>query len=227
MVGIFFCRHRQNPNPLTCCIDPPPHGELKEIEPRPFYHLHSSVISDILFSRSCNDREVLTHSPYLFTAKITLLTRGVPTTCARVYRLPTTNAELRAQWLSLTPQSRSLSKSKNSASKPSPRVSKDAPPHLQRRALAANLLKPAQHEKTSPQPGSKNYPVVPGKDDLVGFVTSGNFNLGEGKGTGVANLFVRKVLGEDVEEYVEKERFLCIVREAGQGLGRLAKWEVV
>jgi ribonuclease P/MRP protein subunit POP1 len=106
-------------------------------------------------------------------------------------------------------------------------VSKDAPPHLQRRALAANLLKPAQHEKTSPQPGSKNYPAVPGKDDLVGFVTSGNFNLGEGKGTGVANLFVRKVLGEDVEKYVEKERFLCIVREAGQGLGRLAKWEVV
>ncbi|KAF2810020.1 uncharacterized protein BDZ99DRAFT_386861 [Mytilinidion resinicola] len=197
----------------------------------PFQHLSSPIISDLLSSNPpCALRDITT-SPTLFTAGIKLLTRGVPVPCARIYRLPTNNAELRAKWLSLVPTSSVLYKSKSKANRPPQALSKDVPLHLRRRALAAGLLAPVVVEKEIPQPGDKEYPTVPDEPDLIGFITTGNFNLGEGRGTAVANLLADRVLVANAENKVRngkvQEKFLCIVREAGQGFGRLARWEVV
>lgn len=74
--------------------------------------------------------------------------------------------------------------------------------------------------------GHADYPVIPGEEDLIGFVTTGNYNLAEGRMTAVANLCLGKVM-ENADKVSAKERCICIVRNAGQSLGRLARWEIV
>ncbi|MCJ1384039.1 hypothetical protein MMC17_007155 [Xylographa soralifera] len=160
---------------------------------------------------------------------ISLFHRGVPTVCARIYRLPSTNPSLLTQWLALasSPGTKSNKKSVITFCKPS----KNAPLHEQRAALAASLLgspsgghivpHTASANSERPEAGDPRYPVVPNEEDLVGFITTGNFNLGEGRGTGIGNVLVGRML--DGMGKVEKEG-LCIVREAGSGIGRLARW---
>lgn len=78
-----------------------------------------------------------------------------------------------------------------------------------------------------PYPGVKEeeWPLVPWEEDLVGFVTSGEFNLVEGKGTAIGNVSVRRAVeGFRMEGKGGK---LCIVRNAGESIGRLARWVVV
>ncbi|KAH0538088.1 hypothetical protein FGG08_005300 [Glutinoglossum americanum] len=161
-----------------------------------------------------------------FTAKITLLTRGRPQDCARIYRLPTSDPELRRNWLSLLPQDPARKSNSNNNNKhlgaAGGREAHHRPHPLQ--ALASSLLAgpPARRsgDLDVPQAGDADYPVVPGEGDLIGFVTSGNFSLGEGRGIGVGCLAFGKVGGGG-----EGKR-LCIVREAGGGVGRLGRWEV-
>ena len=160
---------------------------------------------------------------------IFLLYRGVPTVCARIYRLPSNNPSRLAQWLTLAsaPYAKSHKKSTASFCKPS----RNAALHEKRTALAASLLGPPKLDDSlqrtpsgnseRPEAGDPRYPVVPDEDDLVGFITTGNFNLGEGRGTGIGNVLVGRMLNESGK--VEKEG-LCIVREAGSGIGRLARW---
>ncbi|MCJ1283082.1 hypothetical protein MMC26_002409 [Xylographa opegraphella] len=160
---------------------------------------------------------------------ISLLHRGVPTTCARIYRLPSSNHSRLAQWLALasSPCTKSHKTSNASFSKPF----RNAALREKRAALAASLLGPPSHDHTGPhtavvsaerfEAGDPRYPVVPDEEDLVGFITTGNFNLGEGRGTGIGNVFVGRMLNGMGK--VEKEG-LCIVREAGSGIGRLARW---
>ncbi|KAM3415662.1 hypothetical protein BST61_g9181 [Cercospora zeina] len=153
------------------------------------------------------------------TITITLhcLTRGTPQTCARIYRLPTTSATLRKSWLALHPCNKSHSTGpKNSLPPPLP---KKAPAYLVQRHLAQSLIQgPARANEDS-------YPECPGEGDLIGFITTGNLNLSEGRGTGIGNLLLSKIL-EDVQQYGEEESRLCIVRNSGQSLGRLARWEL-
>jgi hypothetical protein len=78
----------------------------------------------------------------------------------------------------------------------------------------------------APKAGEDDYPLVPDETDLIGFVTTGNYNLAEGVPTAVANLVVHKV-GCKAEQGVPKEDRVCIVRQAGSTIGRLATWEVV
>ena len=130
----------------------------------------------------------------------------------------------------------------------------------------------------------------PDESDLIGFVTSGGYNLGEGSGTGVGGVWVQRVVegwrteeeeeegraglekGEERQEGLaggrkeggsgssgnvnaaqevhgkgterpkllasqarkiekemkrrEKEKYLCVVRNAGEAVGRLGVWEV-
>jgi ribonuclease P/MRP protein subunit POP1 len=72
------------------------------------------------------------------------------------------------------------------------------------------------------------HPVVPDEDDLIGFVTTGNFNLAVGKGTAMGSVWAARAL-ERVWAGVEKgrESRMCIVRNAGESVGRLGVWEVV
>lgn len=160
----------------------------------------------------------------LLTVRLTLLTRGVSQTCARIYRLPsiTNNHSLRKAWLALKPSNQP----KKNKSRSLPRSSKDTPPHILQQRLAASLLEP-------PKAGGEDYPSCPGKEDLIGFVTSGNFNLAEGQGTGVGALAFGKVVEEvrmataaGDDSGAKEEGRLCIVRNAGESVGRLARWDV-
>jgi ribonuclease P/MRP protein subunit POP1 len=163
------------------------------------------------------------NKPYLFTVKITMTQRGVPTDCARIYKLPT-NDDLRNKWLSLIPKP---------GVKPPQRkqrndYSSDLPEHMKRRALARSLLEPPTLTGGPPKAGEDDYPMIPSEEDLIGFVTTGNFNLAEGIPTAIANLVLHKVLADTGgDEGLQKERHVCIVRPAGSTLGRLATWEVV
>lgn len=69
--------------------------------------------------------------------------------------------------------------------------------------------------------GRKNhdiYPECPSSENLIGFITSGTFNLEEGKNTGVGLL--------DSSWVLKKEQFV-VIRNVGTNAGRLAKWSVI
>jgi ribonuclease P/MRP protein subunit POP1 len=80
------------------------------------------------------------------------------------------------------------------------------------------------------------HPACPDATDLIGFVTTGSYSLANGKGMAIGSVWVQRVLEgwgqEDVMNYArtekqkQRERYLCIVRNAGEGVGRLASWEV-
>lgn len=189
---------------------------------------------------------------------LTLLQAGHPTFAARIYRLPTTDPSLRQRWLALAsakpahhPRSNSIQQSNPYRPLP-PGASK----HERATHLASTLLAP--HPQTQPTTASAlaaalkanhpSYPPVPDETDLIGFVTTGNFNLAEGKCGAVGNVAVARVNGMhgcpstasatprqekqdgrpgrtvQAPAANRKPATLCIVREAGQPLGRLARW---
>jgi ribonuclease P/MRP protein subunit POP1 len=155
----------------------------------------------------------------LLIVRINLVGRGVPETCARIYRLPSadSDADLRKAWLDLVPSHHNRDAQKHSKAKHSlPKLSKDAPPHISQQRLAQSLLQP-------PRAGADTYPACPGVEDLIGFATTGSFNLAAGQGTGIGSLLIGKV-AEDLRRH-DKEGMLCIVRNAGMEVGRLARWE--
>ncbi|ODQ64861.1 POPLD-domain-containing protein [Nadsonia fulvescens var. elongata DSM 6958] len=73
------------------------------------------------------------------------------------------------------------------------------------------------------------YPSCPSSDYLAGFVTTGEFNLKEGNGVAVGWLSAEDCLAEgDTDESLPKrisKEGICIVRNIGSSVGRLAKWE--
>ncbi|CAK4033818.1 Ribonucleases P MRP subunit pop1 [Lecanosticta acicola] len=153
----------------------------------------------------------------LVTVRVQLLVRGVPQTCARIYRLPSASSgKVRKRWLDLRPEVQA--KQKKAAKNALSRTSKDVPGHLRIQRLAQSLI-------AAPTADDDDYPLCPGEEDLVGFVTTGDFNLGEGQGTGVGSILLDKVV-EGVKDDPRYGR-LCIVRNAGHGVGRLARWEIV
>ncbi|EME49225.1 hypothetical protein DOTSEDRAFT_68104 [Dothistroma septosporum NZE10] len=155
----------------------------------------------------------------VITVHIKFLTRGVPQTCARIYRLPspTTSNDVRRSWLTLHPRNQPNAK-RRGPKNGLPRLDKDAPAYLVQRRLAQCLVEP-------PRVGEEHYPECPGEDDLIGYVTSGNFNLGEGRGTGVGVILLKRVT--EGGRASEEDSRLCIVRNAGSGIGRLAEWDLV
>jgi len=81
--------------------------------------------------------------------------------------------------------------------------------------------------KNIPTPSKQGYPACPGEGDLLGFVTTGNMSLSEGRGRSVGALAWNRVELEEERWSEEKEfRRWCIVRDVGHDVGRLAKWEV-
>lgn len=184
------------------------------------------------------------------TVRITVIGRGVVTSCARIYRLPRVSTfasdastievpstvphglsseahplpyNLRAQWL------RKLA-SDATASTPKQKQQKEKPDDMQERK---RLL--AQHLTAPPEPypplATNNdsihghHPLVPDAEDLIGFVTSGSFNMAHGRGTAVGTIAVEKVIAD--LRTVPKEAQLCIVRNTGENVGWLARWVYV
>lgn len=187
---------------------------------------------------------------------LTLLDRGNPTTCARVYRLPI-NPTLRNKWLSLLSsiQTKAPKNKKTNSSSPGAAsngelplplpiadLHPDAPPHVKRQALARALLNGPN------TPAEGDYPACPPEEDLIGFVTAGNFDLGMGRGAAVGNIAIARVYhhgdslkgtetgeikkgrginGKEAVRRLKPQDQVCVVRNAGQSVGRLARWEFI
>ncbi|PLB33551.1 ribonuclease P/MRP protein subunit POP1 [Aspergillus candidus] len=159
-------------------------------------------------------------SSSLATVRVSLLNRGTPTPRARIYRLPTTNTELRQQWLQLA-----SNPPRTSPSHPMPNNENQ---ENERSRLAASLITPLHPEDTQ-----QTHLPLPTEEDLIGFVTTGNYNLSEGKGTGIGSILVSRVVrgSENFPAKAKKSRArevnMCIVRAAGERVGRVGRWEVV
>jgi len=190
----------------------------------PLRQMLSEQASDLIGGRSAPGDFLSV--PYVFTVKITMVQRGVPTTCARIYQLPTNNPELRKKWLSLLRGPNTVASAKPATKRPNAPKSKNLPKYLRNRELAGSLLNPPQSSDDPVKAGDADYPLVPDENDLIGFITTGNYNLAEGAPTALANLMLHRVLSSEGKG-VQMDGRVCIIREAGHALGRLAKWEVV
>lgn len=183
-------------------------------DPKPTLQLtHQSIAEarNLLNTADSSTWAAATGNP-VASVRITLLNRGVPQACARIYRLPSSGTE-RQSWLAL--HSSNMTESKQRGSKNSlPQLPKSTPINVVQQRLAQSLLSTAKV-------GDSDYPTCPGEEDLIGFITTGNFNLGEGQGTGVGAILLERVHRKD------PEMSLCIVRNAGTGVGRLARWDLV
>ncbi|KAI0838037.1 POPLD-domain-containing protein [Hypoxylon sp. FL0890] len=188
-------------------------------------------------------------STSLVTANIQILGRGVPTTCARIYRLPdikpvatstqavipATNPppnskvggklqhNLRDQWLARKPSKGNTQKKVV--------MKRDLDLETRQQLLAQQLLGPPA-QFPPPPPNSENingHPLCPNEEDLIGFVTTGSFNLRDGRGDAIGSLSAVKAL-EELKRYKNQKdpaARLCVVRNAGQNVGWLAKWELI
>lgn len=152
-------------------------------------------------------------SSALASVYLTLTSRGTPTPHARIYRLPS-DPTLRQKWLDVAAKSsRKADESTTPTNKPS------LPHDNTRRQLAESLISTAALGHSG-----LDHLEVPPEEDLIGFVTTGNYNLSEGKGTGIGSVQLSKVLLPNVKP---SERRMCIVRAAGERFGRLGVWELV
>ncbi|RPB27596.1 POPLD-domain-containing protein [Terfezia boudieri ATCC MYA-4762] len=222
----------------------------------------TSLMAPLLFSPhipiqhplSVLSQEILAKS--LFSVKIVYLHRGTPEPRARIYRLPTKShagrdplaRKIREGWKDVLDShekyedSKFRSRKKNALqdmnlaevsagqkSVPQKRMDPGAS-----RCHRVALLPPLRAELPKPplQPGMEGYPAVPGEEDLIGFVSSGNFNLKEGRGMGIASLAFSRVFGEWMADAGTGEQKgavgrVCVVRDVGKSVGRLARWELI
>ncbi|KAE8374788.1 ribonucleases P/MRP protein subunit POP1-domain-containing protein [Aspergillus bertholletiae] len=164
-------------------------------------------------NRAIRDQSSSVGNSALATVRVSLFNRGTPTPRARIYRLPTTNQELRQKWLS-------FASAKPVGFKSTARGSSNTDSDPQQR-LAESLLS-AQVDTH----GCQEHLPPPSEDDLIGFVTTGNFNLSKGKGTGVGSILISKVTPAALGKCKARERTMCIIRGAGERVGRLGCWEV-
>ncbi|KAK1255806.1 hypothetical protein MKX07_008065 [Trichoderma sp. CBMAI-0711] len=190
--------------------------------------------------------------------RISLLSRGVASPCARIYRLPSAPipispssdaevpasmppeasslpSDLRSQWLSRIPSSSSSptwSKSRSSSTpqaRPKRAASRLDDMEARKRILAQELLNaPPSLESglgANEADIGGHHPLVPDANDLIGFVTTGSFCLANGRGAAIGSIAVEKVLAEARAN--PREGRLCIVRNAGENVGWIARWEAV
>ncbi|KXH31690.1 POPLD domain-containing protein [Colletotrichum simmondsii] len=147
---------------------------------------------------------------------------------------------LRAQWLATLPVSSASAKhssKKNGRGKSQQhQQTKHLPLETQKQILAQKLLASPPAEASSlllpakPNQTDMNghHPLVPDESDLLGFVTTGSYCLAEGRGTAIGCLSAEKA-AEAVRDGGGggREGTLCIVRNAGESVGWIARWEVV
>ncbi|RMD43105.1 hypothetical protein DV735_g1995, partial [Chaetothyriales sp. CBS 134920] len=126
-------------------------------------------------------------------------------------------------------------------------ISEEEEKQRHREALIAELMKGdlAPNESWD---ASKGLVPCPDAHDLIGFVTSGGYNLALGCGSAVAGLWLQRLVQGWKEEdemaaaqaagmkKAQKAKFLhqhnkvkhlCVVRNAGESIGRLGIWELL
>ena len=192
-------------------------------------------------------------TPYqLMTISVQLLQGGVPGARARIYRLPepekkTANGpfgvdgDLRAQWLALAGAGTGTGTGGAKHDKqPQPkRMPAGADLDTRKRLLAQSLLDTSLPYPRPAATGlySTHHLPLPGRDDLVGFVTSGAQRFQSGRGFGIGHVSAQKlvvsILAADTEAerkpdskqvLIHPDARLCIMRNAGEEVGHLARW---
>ncbi|CAN8100257.1 unnamed protein product [Discula destructiva] len=185
----------------------------------------------------------------LVNVKITFAGRGVVAPCARIYRLPSRSietpavtstqaevsatlpqpkpnalpADLREQWLARLTSSPKGS-STNIKVKHPLRFPADADHDARKLLLAKSLLtSKTAFPPEKPLNGNGDHLPVPDEEDLIGYVTKGEFSLAEGKGIAIGAVSVEKAL----EALRLGDGHVCIVRDAGESIGWLARWEAL
>lgn len=196
-------------------------------------------------------KPVVWRTPYqLMTISVELLRGGVPDARARIYRLPTDSH--RAQWLALAEaKSHKIGNNRQLKRPPMPqRMPADADIATRKKLLAQSLL---ETRLPYPRPPADNSDTtadlhlpLPGRDDLIGFLTSGALRFLTAKGSGIGHVSAQKlveaILAADGREGGEagaaaekapgsgrhvptsRDARLCIVRNAGERVGHLARW---
>ncbi|GKT42485.1 ribonucleases P/MRP protein subunit POP7 [Colletotrichum spaethianum] len=185
----------------------------------------------------------------VINVNIAILNRGVATTCARIYRLPSRPApahpassaevpatvppppppkpvdglpaDLREQWLATLPdQQQSKNTSRSNQQK---RLPANADMQTRKQMLAKTLIAAPAEAYPPPKPNQTDmngHPLVPNEADLIGFVTTGASN-----GRGLP--FRGEGCGGDEGRRAGREGTVCVVRNAGESVGWIARWEVV
>lgn len=140
-------------------------------------------------------------------------------------------ADLRDQWLQKLPGNKSGSRpTKATTAHAAPHMPRDVGQGTRKQLMAKSLL--SGDPLPYPRPAANQtdigggHPLCPGEEDLIGFVTAGAYSLSEGKGTAVGAISAEKAF-DTVKESGTKEGRLCIVRNAGENVGWLARWELV
>ncbi|KAK8073798.1 hypothetical protein PG994_004697 [Apiospora phragmitis] len=174
--------------------------------------------------------------------RVSFLSRGTPDTCARIYRLPKEQpvltqaevpatepptkrgnnsklpADIRKQWLAQIPQS-STTKQGKPKNPPKFNVFSEMNLETRKRLLAQELLK--QPPTSYPPDNINGHPLCPDAEDLIGFVTAGSYHLRTGQSEGIATISAAEAVQHKAGEG------LCIVRNAGQNVGWIARWKLV
>ncbi|RAL11007.1 ribonuclease P/MRP protein subunit POP1 [Aspergillus homomorphus CBS 101889] len=178
---------------------------------QPPLNIHQLSSSQAL--RALSDSSMKVDNAALATVRISLVSRGTPTPRARIYRLPSNDPDLKRRWVSLASKKPEQEKDSRIA------TAED----VQQR-LAASLLTPSADKDAR-----QEHLPLPSEADLIGFITTGNYNLAEGKGTGIGSIQVVKVRKSTTpsKEKVQGKKNMCIVRSAGELVGRLGYWELV
>ncbi|PYH45376.1 ribonuclease P/MRP protein subunit POP1 [Aspergillus saccharolyticus JOP 1030-1] len=181
--------------------------------------LNIHQLSSTQAARALSDRAVSVDTAALATVRISLISRGTPTPRARIYRLPSNNPDLRQRWLLLASKKTDGDK-QPCVPKPDDSLRKE---DAQQR-LAASLITPCADTDTR-----QAHLPLPSEEDLIGFITTGNYNLAEGKGTGIGSIQVVKVRDNtgSGKDKAKGKKHMCIVRSAGELVGRLGYWELI
>ncbi|CCF35504.1 POPLD domain-containing protein [Colletotrichum higginsianum] len=193
----------------------------------------------------------------VINVRIAVLNRGVATSCARIYRLPSRPApvhpassaevpatvpppptsvrrlpaDLRNQWLATLPdQAQSPKNSGRPKQQGQTRLPANADMRTRKQMLAKTLITAPAAEYPPPKPNQTDmngHPLVPDEADLIGFVTTGAYSLSEGRATAVGCLSGEKAAEALRDGGKGREGTLCVVRNAGESIGWIARWEVV
>ncbi len=220
-------------------LEPATKSDPEPPKASPFVQIQSGT-----FERLLQKPDIEVPPSSLATVRITLFSRGVPQPCARIHRLPsatltTTSSDLstdpkplpssiRAAWLSLVPSTPHTKLSPNNKHTKPVTLPKNATMRERVRALAQELLQ--NPPLPYPKEETRKHPLVPEEKDLVGYVTTGNFNLAAGAGNGIGTLGVQRFVEgvrRDGKWQGSREERLCVVRNAGEEVGRLGYWEFV
>ncbi|KAK0703481.1 ribonucleases P/MRP protein subunit POP1-domain-containing protein [Lasiosphaeria miniovina] len=111
-----------------------------------------------------------------------------------------------------------------------PRIPPGADLEAHKRLLAASILttEPLPYPKPAAnQTDVGGHPLCPNEEDLIGFVTTGAFSLSKGRGTAIGSISAEKALTALKVAGGGREGKFCILRNAGESVGWLARWEAV